>query len=87
MKKLLIAFITLLLFANCLIAQDAWNLQTYRITSKWAEEINPEAVLQEYPRPQMVRGQWLNLNGLWDYAIVEKDTEKPAGFDVKINQK
>ncbi len=84
MKKLFSAIGILLLLANHLSAQDVWKLQTDRITSKWAEELKPEAVLQEYPRPQMVRGQWLNLNGLWDYAIVEKDTDKPAAYDGKI---
>ena len=37
--------------------------------TRWPDEINPENVLPEYPRPQMVRSNWLNLNGLWEYAI------------------
>ena len=37
--------------------------------SPWVEDVNPADVHKEYPRPQMVRGQWMNLNGLWDYAI------------------
>lgn len=84
MKKLLIAFGGFLFLANSLSAQDEWKLQSDRIASKWAEEINPQAVLQEYPRPQMVREHWLNLNGLWEYTIVENDTESPRDFDGKI---
>lgn len=38
--------------------------------TKWAEEVTPENALPEYPRPQMVRAEWQNLNGLWDYAVV-----------------
>ena len=40
----------------------------------WAETLRPEAVLQEYPRPQMKRESYANLNGLWDYAITQEDT-------------
>lgn len=35
----------------------------------WGETLDPNAVLQEYPRPQLVRASYLNLNGLWEYAI------------------
>ncbi|POH73036.1 glycoside hydrolase family 2 protein [Arthrobacter glacialis] len=35
----------------------------------WGETLDPNAVLQEYPRPQLVRSSYLNLNGLWQYAI------------------
>lgn len=84
MKKLIITFVSIIFLSNSLLAQDHWKLQSDRITSKWAKELDPASVLQEYPRPQMERGQWLNLNGLWDYAIVHRDTDKPDDFDGKI---
>jgi hypothetical protein len=37
--------------------------------TRWAAEVDPAAPLPEYPRPQLVRETWLNLNGWWDYAI------------------
>ena len=40
-----------------------------RIITVWGENLDPADVLPEYPRPQMVREQWVNLNGLWEYAI------------------
>src|SRR5271169_4654281 len=40
------------------------------LMTKWAKDVSPEKVWPEYPRPQMVRKDWVNLNGLWDYAIV-----------------
>ena len=84
MKKLLSTIGFVLLSITILLAQDNWELQTSRITSKWAKTVKPGSVLPEYPRPHLVRSEWLNLNGLWDYAIAGSDTEKPAGFDGKI---
>jgi beta-galactosidase/beta-glucuronidase len=40
--------------------------------------------LPEYPRPQMTRPNWVNLNGQWDYAILPKDSPAPKTFDGKI---
>jgi beta-galactosidase/beta-glucuronidase len=40
--------------------------------------------LPEYPRPQMTRPAWVNLNGQWDYAILPKDAPAPKTFDGKI---
>ena len=52
--------------------------------TRWAGHINLEKVLPEYPRPQMVRSDWLNLNGLWDYAIVDKTQPMPGQFQGTI---
>ena len=41
-------------------------------------------MLPEYPRPQLVRQDWLNLNGVWDYVITSKTAEMPSHFDGKI---
>lgn len=51
--------------------------------TKWAEEINPDNVLSEYPRPQMVRSDWQNLNGMWNYAIAPCG-KKPQAWDGEI---
>jgi beta-galactosidase/beta-glucuronidase len=40
--------------------------------------------LPEYPRPQMTRPNWVNLNGMWDYAIQPKENSAPQKFDGKI---
>ncbi|HDR68640.1 MAG TPA: glycoside hydrolase family 2 [Bacteroidaceae bacterium] len=50
----------------------------------WAEKITPENVWQEYPRPQFVRSEWLNLNGLWNYALQSRSSLPPGKFDGKI---
>jgi hypothetical protein len=52
--------------------------------SKWAKQVDPQNVLPEYPRPQMVRKEWLNLNGLWDFVQLPKEAEKPETYEEKI---
>jgi Glycosyl hydrolases family 2, sugar binding domain/Glycosyl hydrolases family 2/Glycosyl hydrolases family 2, TIM barrel domain len=52
--------------------------------TKWARDVKPSKVLPEYPRPQMVRDEWQNLNGLWDYAITAKDAPAPQQWAGKI---
>lgn len=54
------------------------------IFTKWGEEIDPKHVWEEYPRPQMVRERWENLNGLWQYAIREAGASKPKVWDGEI---
>lgn len=54
------------------------------LATRWAREVRPARVLPEYPRPQLTRPAWQSLNGLWDYAITEKDAAQPASWDGKI---
>ena len=55
------------------------------LLTRWAKDVSAENALPEYPRPQMVRTDWLNLNGLWDYAIKPKDWAMPEEeFDGQI---
>jgi len=52
--------------------------------TRWANDVSPENVLPEYPRPMLVRKNWMNLNGLWDYAVVAKDAQPPTSYQGKI---
>ena len=61
-------------FIGCAAAMLAASASAYEIAkapllTEWGEKMTPETAWREYPRPQMVRGNWTNLNGLWDYAI------------------
>ncbi len=62
----------------------SWNMVEGEISTRWASKISPESVLPEYPRPQLKRTEWKNLNGLWKYAILPKQTKRVNSFDGDI---
>ena len=82
MRKTIPAIIAICAFACAGFSQ--WKPAGDKIKTEWADKVDPQNVLPEYPRPIMERQQWLNLNGLWDYAITKKDAPLPKTFDGKI---
>ncbi|MDR0989577.1 MAG: beta galactosidase jelly roll domain-containing protein [Prevotellaceae bacterium] len=58
-----------------------WKPAGDKIRTTWGEQLRPDAVLPEYPRPLVQRTDWQNLNGLWNYAIQPVGSPMPAGFD------
>lgn len=81
MKK---TFLVCCALALTLGAQAQWKPVGDKIKTKWAEQINPKNVLPEYPRPQLERTDWVNLNGEWEYAIKPKGQAEPTLFDGNI---
>ena len=55
-----------------------------KLTTPWTAEVDPHLPHPEYPRPQMVRSSWQNLNGLWDYAITSRFAENPETYQGQI---
>jgi len=70
--------------ANCRVAAAEWQAAKAPLMTRWAAEVSPTNALPEYPRPQLVRADWLNLNGLWDYAITPDTVKIPAAFAGQI---
>jgi beta-galactosidase/beta-glucuronidase len=54
------------------------------LLTRWGRDLDPDAVLLEYPRPQLVRDSYLNLNGWWDYAITPASAPPPSEYDGRI---
>ena len=79
--KLIIALT--LLWLPALPAAD-WKPAESPLTTPWTSQVNPGHALPEYPRPQMARKDWINLNGLWDYAIRPQEEATPAKYDGRI---
>lgn len=64
--------------------QNDWEPAENPLMSRWAEEVGPENALPEYPRPQMKREHWKNLNGLWSYAVIPVLEDKPQTWEGDI---
>ena len=61
-----------------LLKKGCMNMR--QLKTKWADNINEKNVLGEYPRPLMRRKSYINLNGIWKYAIRET-----KGFPKKMD--
>ena len=81
---LLLPFLAMIAFAQGEKSSHAWQLAKGPLMTRWAAQVNPTNALPDYPRPQMVRPDWLSLNGLWDYAITSLAVAAPTNFEGKI---
>ena len=61
-----------------------WLPAGNKIKTKWGINLNQNNIWQEYPRPQLERKDWINLNGLWSYSITDLNALKPGNLDEKI---
>ncbi|MCY2990659.1 MAG: hypothetical protein NTY19_22690 [Planctomycetota bacterium] len=61
------------------VSAQPWKPANPVLMTRWGKTVTPENVLPDYPRPQMVRKEWRNLNGLWEFAAGKPDDPVPAG--------
>ena len=77
-------FFATLALAGFSVFAGQWPPAAGPLMTRWAKDVSPANALPEYPRPQLVRDAWQNLNGLWDYAIADKDASQPELWDGQI---
>lgn len=80
--KFEVTLFTLLLSIS--IFAQKWQPVGNKMKTRWAETVTPENVWKEYPRPQLERTQWKNLNGLWEYSVIKKTQSQPKKFQGNI---
>lgn len=66
------------------LAEPPWKAVAGKMMTAWGKEVTPQTAWQEYPRPQFVRANWQNLNGMWAYAITSKDAAPPNEWTGQI---
>jgi beta-galactosidase/beta-glucuronidase len=79
MNKICLLLFTSVFFSISLNSQDAKG----QLNTRWASQVDIVQPLNEYPRPQLVRKSWINLNGLWDYSI-DPVNATSKGYEGKI---
>ncbi|MFI8093033.1 AbfB domain-containing protein [Streptomyces sp. NPDC086080] len=62
----------------------AWAPKPAPMTTPWTGQVSVDNPLPEYPRPQLTRLDWANLNGIWDFAVTSADAGRPASFSEQI---
>lgn len=90
-RRLVSAFAVLALAAGALAALGpapasaaAWSPKPSPMTTPWTNQVPVDNPLPEYPRPQLTRPDWANLNGIWDFAVTGRDAAQPATFTEQI---
>ena len=85
MKQPLFILLAIVCLAAPLASADDWKPVPGKFgMTRWAAEVSPANALPEYPRPQMVRKAWMNLNGLWKYAVTAREAGKPESYQGDI---
>jgi hypothetical protein len=84
LRSLLVYLLLLGTVTSASAQETAWKPAPGPLVTRWTRLVTPETAHREYPRPQLVREGWTNLNGLWDYTIRTKGATAPQQFDGKI---
>ena len=79
MKKTPLALALGLLFVFVPYLPAEWQPAKGPLATPWAKDVKADKPLPEYPRPQMVRPEWQNLNGVWQFAVAKEDEQPPVG--------
>ena len=79
-----LAMSAVLLWVTPTLSQADWEPAAHTMLTEWGEAVTPDSVWKEYPRPQMVRENWMNLNGMWDFQVVDRMAPKPENWESQI---
>src|SRR5579859_1967371 len=82
--KQLSYFFSLVCLSAGLLQAANWQPAEGPLRTRWAKDVSPANAHREYPRPQFERSDWLNLNGLWDFAIAPNQDTPPKTLDSQI---
>ncbi|MEZ5038740.1 MAG: glycoside hydrolase family 2 TIM barrel-domain containing protein [Saprospiraceae bacterium] len=74
-----------LCYLSLTLGAQNWQMADVPLATPWASKVNPENVLPEYPRPMMVRPEWKNLNGLWQFQEAKLSDKVP--FNTQLQEK
>jgi hypothetical protein len=71
--------LVLVALCSCAAPDQEWRPASGPLTTRWGKAVTSGDVWPEYPRPQMARERWMNLNGPWEFAEAKEDEAPPCG--------
>src|SRR5664279_5944000 len=77
-------FLSLIFLSVSSVWAATWQPAQGPLKTRWAKDVSPENAHPEYPRPQMVRQEWLNLNGRWDFGLTHRDRTNGGAYQRTI---
>ncbi len=81
-SRLIVCSLVLLTISSAEAAD--WVAKKGPLATRWTKDVTSESAWNEYPRPQMSRPDWHNLNGLWQYRVQDANDAKPDTWDGEI---
>ncbi len=75
-RAVLVCFVAVSLISWTEARAADWKPADGPLKTRWTADVSPQNALPDYPRPQMVRKDWLNLNGLWDIKLADGTKSK-----------
>jgi hypothetical protein len=79
MKSPVLLLVAALLGVPGAAAPPTWHAGIPPLATRWTSQVGPDNALPDYPRPQMTRSRWQNLNGVWEFAKADTGQAVPAG--------
>ena len=83
MRKLIYGIIVLFAIYPTLVYSQ-WKPVAQPMMTQWGKTVTPENAWKEYPRPQFVRENWQNLNGLWECSVLKMNQPQPQKYKGNI---
>ncbi|GAB3440592.1 hypothetical protein GCM10027570_06200 [Streptomonospora sediminis] len=62
-----------------------WTPLEPPLETPWTDDVSADNALPEYPRPQLVRDEWRNLNGEWEWSPAKQGEAPPIGQSLDRN--
>ena len=78
MLRPVVSIFALLVFSVAETNAQDWKIPENSMLTRWGKSVSPSDAWTEYPRPGLTRTEWTNLNGLWDYAVVDANSTSEA---------
>src|SRR5687768_7039543 len=79
LSALVLAATTTIIAPALTASAVTWQPKTPPLSTPWTAQVSPTNALPDYPRPQLVRAEWLNLNGVWEFTGASNLDTPPIG--------